>query len=379
MITAVSLTTVKRLDETDENKFESFKIDFHRETEDPYFDKLQITPKTRSSGRADGPLPDAQALFRLNEAITRIIKIDAIPTPDQDNRTVSDIVGKQVQDLTNLNYRMHQDQRDSHRDWLEKNREYDRISSEREEASKKEFDAYKAMELEKIQAQMLDLEEKQKGFDISDHMRARRKQREEITQQIQTTLSDRNEPLTSINSFRWLICICLIGFASCAAFAYGSFSAFSLEASKTNSSASDYQYVLWFLMARGTASSLGAIGFLAYLVRCLRQAREDAITSHRDLQRYSMDINRSSWVIEIVMEMTSNNGAMVPEKWIEGATHDLFPSSRRKADGPVAALGALMGLSPEVTVGPEGTQFKMNGKALSQAAKNDTKEDSPKK
>ncbi len=74
--------------------------------------------------------------------------------------------------------------------------------------------------------------------------------------------------------------------------------------------------------------------------------------------------------IETAMEMTTKEGATLPERWIDGACAGLFQADNKKETEVIslAALGAVMGLGPEVTVGPTGASFKIPPKAAKKAA-----------
>lgn len=262
-----------------------------------------------------------------------------------------------------------------------------------------------AESLERIEAEKADLNEKLQQFDLSDHMRARRKQRDEITTQIQGFLHRPAGAHTSQSKMMVIMAICLFGFGLAGFFAYESFQAFlsksqsntiseavakivpqinvsetatrSETAAAVNDAVSSVlantttnDYMLWLLALRGVALSGVAIGFIIYLLTFIRRNHDEELRYHRELQRYGMDINRASWVIETAMEMTTKEGAQLPEKWVEGACAGLFQSGAR-ADGEVsslAALGAVMGLGPEVSVGPGGATIKLPPKAAKKAA-----------
>lgn len=121
---------------------------------------------------------------------------------------------------------------------------------------------------------------------------------------------------------------------------------------------------------RGAVLSAVCVGFAAYLISMLRKSYDSEVHTLHEFQRYGMDINRASWVIETAMEMTTKEGAALPERWIEGACAGLFQADNKK-DAEVsslAALGGVMGLGPEVTIGPTGASFKIPPKGARKAA-----------
>lgn len=251
-------------------------------------------------------------------------------------------------------------------------------------------------------------------------MRARRKQREEITAQIQSFLQEPSKTKASARTQITIMFVCLCGFVLAGGFAYESFQSFisrseanltsktlsKLDASGLLSSSSTGSaenaaaksgglsllpqtpelsntireaiaqtatpdYMLWLLAVRGAVLSGVAIGFVVYLLTFLRRNHDEDVQYHRELQRYGMDINRASWVIETAMEMTSKENASLPEAWVHGACSGLFQSGRQKDSevNSLSALGAVMGLGPDVEVSPTGAKLSFSGKAAKAAAK----------
>lgn len=182
------------------------------------------------------------------------------------------------------------------------------------------------------------MDERIKGFDFSDHMRARRKLREDISSQVQSFLKEPLAPPESRFKFTLILVVCITAAIGSGFLAYESFESFIAN---TNPSQS-----------------------------LVTQPLND-VSEQKTAQRYGMDINRASWVIETAMEMTTKEGATLPEKWVEGAVHGLFQSTGN-ADTEVsslAALGSIMGLAPEVCVGPDGTRVNFSPKSTKKAAK----------
>ncbi len=239
--------------------------------------------------------------------------------------------------------------------------------------------------LERISTEKAALDEKIKEFDQSDHMFARRKLREDITSQVQEFTK---RPLSSRQSTSkfWLIAgLCVLASASAGVLAFESFQSFVSLAQatqpvpdpnalpetvlKTQRLPQD-TYLLWMMALRGAVLSAVCVGFAAYLISMLRKAYDSEVRTLHEFQRYGMDINRASWVIETAMEMTTKDGAALPERWIEGACAGLFQADNKKETevSSLAALGAVMGLGPEVTVGPTGASFKIPPKGAKKAA-----------
>lgn len=249
-----------------------------------------------------------------------------------------------------------------------------------EEIRKKEAES-----LERISTEKAALDEKIKEFDQSDHMFARRKLREDITTQVQEFT---RRPLSSRQSSSkfWLIAgLCILASVAAGGLAFESFQSFASLAQATQTIPDPNAgpetilktqrlpqdtYLLWMMALRGAVLSAVCVGFAAYLISMLRKAYDSEVRTLHEFQRYGMDINRASWVIETAMEMTTKDGAALPERWIEGACAGLFQADNNKETevSSLAALGAVMGLGPEVSVGPGGATIKLPPKAAKKAA-----------
>lgn len=228
-------------------------------------------------------------------------------------------------------------------------------------------------------------------------MRARRALREQITTQVQGFLQRPPSTLQTQYKFVTIAVICILASMGSGVLAYASFESFislaqdsqrtfrALAETIANTLQSpapaetppttvppspDNAYVLWMLALRGAVLTAVAVGFAAYLLSMVRKSHDFEVQTLHELQRYGMDINRASWVIETAMEMTTKEGAALPEEWIRGACAGLFQNGSKK-DGEVsslAALGAVMGLGPEVNIGPTGASFKLPPKSAKKAA-----------
>ncbi|WP_027665690.1 hypothetical protein [Rhizobium leguminosarum] len=329
-------------------------------------------------------------IFLVNEIIENNVKLispQSIRNPS-DELTVlqteiaglADLHQKMVADTSELRNKLESDYTEQ-RSMLEQRRT--RVLEELAEAERASAD--------RISADEAKLAERIAQVDASDHMFARRKLREDITLEVRESLA---RPVSSTQSLYKLLLVTLGSMAAiggCAYLAFESFGSFiSLAASSSVNVADllaragaqaanvqmpstvprDNTYLLWLMAIRGFLLSGVAIGFTYYLVSMFRTSYDEDIRSLRELQRYGMDINRASWVIETAMEMTTKEGAALPERWIEGATAGLFQVSSNKESEvtSLSALGAVMGLGPEVSVGPEGAHFKLSPKAARKAA-----------
>jgi hypothetical protein len=362
-----------------------------------YYDFIKFEP-------VNGRINAAQVL-QVEEVLHRYLTFPKAGDAKGLAENTLGIIDRETASLAQLHHTMLENAENLRVSYEEDAAERRKKFEEQQLQAEEEIRKREAESLERIEAEKADLNEKLQQFDLSDHMRARRKQRDEITTQIQGFLRRPAGAHTSQSKMMVIMAICLFGFGLAGFFAYESFQAFlsksqsntiseavakivpqikvsetatrSETAAAVNDAVSSVlantttnDYMLWLLALRGVALSGVAIGFIIYLLTFIRRNHDEELRYHRELQRYGMDINRASWVIETAMEMTTKEGAQLPEKWVEGACAGLFQSGA-KADGEVsslAALGAVMGLGPEVSVGPGGATIKLPPKAAKKAA-----------
>ncbi|MBZ9862741.1 hypothetical protein [Mesorhizobium sp. CA12] len=378
----------------------------------PYFDLIRVNTATN----ANRPTP--QQFLEMEELVRAKVKFpDASIQFAKDNQ-LTGILEKEVSSLASLHQKLIADA-------IELRQKLDSEDAERRKAleartlevetdlATKENDS-----ITRIAHERSELDAKLKEFDFSDHMRARRQLREQITGQVQEFLVRDPSTFQSSRKLLTVVLICIAGACASGLLAFESFQSFITLAgartlpavseqlgnssppplsgqmsSKSQSGISeetsksapknmatvesgsvirdaDHTFLLWMLALRGLVLSAVTVGFLAYLITFLRKSYESEVTTLRDLQRYGMDINRASWVIETAMEMTTKEGAQLPEIWVEGACAGLFQNGRGddKEVGSLAALGAVMGLGPEVSIGPNGASLKLQPKAAKKAA-----------
>lgn len=378
-----------------------FVLNFQRNHQgSPYYDLVQITPQQNGAVHAT-----AEMMLQLQGVIAECLKI-----PDQPptlSKHAQGIVEKEIAALADM-HRIFLDDaqqlrvRYEEEEIARRSRFEGEVAAERERLAQHERETLRA-----LSSKQSELDDKITQFDLSDHMRARRKQREEITTQIQGFLQEPSKTKASVANQYMIMFVCMFGFFLAGWFAYESFQSF-ISRSQQNLSGKSLSeltaamqvgstasappaelqtvidemkraigqtntpdYMLWLLALRGAVLSAVAIGFIVYLLSFLRRNHDEDVRYHRELQRYGMDINRASWVIETAMEMTSKENAALPEAWVHGACSGLFQAGREKENevNSLSALGAVMGLGPDVEVSPTGARLSFSGKAARAAAK----------
>lgn len=382
-------------------KGRQFTVTFGRNhNASPYFDFIRVVPHSNSN---EPPTPEI--MLEADQIIRSLVKTPDFPSA-MANQELGGILEKEISALSAMHQTLLSDA-------LELRTRYEQEDSERRSrleaetlAEKERIAQLEHDTLKDIAEKTAELDEKIKEFDLSDHMRARRKQRDEITSQIREFLTHPAGARTSFYRMTMITGICLMGFSLAGFFAYESFQSFlSKSQSQTVSEAVSkiYQqpplsgtanhgdnaisakdaissvladtttndYMLWLLALRGVALSGVAIGFIVYLLTFMRRNHDEELRYQRELQRYGMDINRASWVIETAMEMTTKENATLPDAWVTGACSGLFHSGRvNDAEvNSLSALGAVLGLGPDLEIGPTGAKLSLSGKSAKAAAK----------
>ncbi len=379
----------------------------------PYLDVIIFTPRTNRN-----PRPTPEQVFELEQLITSIVGRPKLEPNNAVNDSMAAAVEKEIASLAALHKDVTEDALQLKKRYEEQDVERrERFEAEQAERNKK-MQALEEESLARISAQKDELDAKMQEFDLSDHMRARRQQREDITTEIQNAIMRPVGSNTSRVNFILTIAFCFMATLGSGVLAFESFQSFVSASSATalptavndylwklvkpssdsitsnqqlettdTSSANELQsellklaaerssgtntYLLWMLAIRGALLSAVAVGFSAYLVNLLRRNYDEETRYLRELQRYGMDINRASWIIETAMEMTTKENAKLPDTWIEGACSGLFRFGNAKDDdvNSLSALGALMKLGPEVEVGPNGAKVTVGKNGTKAAAK----------
>lgn len=127
-----------------------------------------------------------------------------------------------------------------------------------------------------------------------------------------------------------------------------------------------------FASARIVGGSAAFFFVLIYLLSFLKRiASEDAATKQQ-LERYSLDMDRSSWAIETVLETQARGDqTAVPDVWMKGVTSNLFqvPVAEDEDKSALDALGELLKTGAAVKIGPDGASLDLQGRAAKKTGK----------
>ncbi|MDX8438347.1 hypothetical protein [Mesorhizobium australafricanum] len=213
-----------------------------------------------------------------------------------------------------------------------------------------------------------------KELDDRDHIHARRKLREDITKGIEARLASAIVPMrTSV--IGWVVFVISLGVAGF----LGWVSVASLveyvaivqaAAVKSLNPVSDFTIQQgWFLLGRGAVTGALSVAFLVYAITWLKSIYHADVRAQRELERYSIDLNRASWAVETIME-AKKDGGNIPDILVAGVSRNLFDSGPGKDAGSHSdGLGSLLRASARAKITTSGAEFEVNSRGANKLAK----------
>lgn len=349
-------------------------IDREREPS-PYFDSVGISPGTETA-------PGAEELIKfiqhIEAQLVRPLFNDGAPGE------AADLLQAQLTRLSGLYEGMIRGIDDQRGALDAEHRERMKQLADAEAVYRAACDQEKAQHAEELAAERDALARREEILDNRDHIHARRGLREAITKDIQNRLEQAIVP-TRTQWMRWgVFALALIASVALGIFAWLSLSEFATLASAaalqaTGTAILDSADALnaqlmregegWVLLGRGVLSTFGALGFVAYAIGWLRRVYYDDVRVQRELERYSIDLNRASWAIETIMEAKRAGDVAIPEAVIVGVTKNLFDApDAREGVTQSDALAALLRSTARAKLGPAGAEFELNGRGAKKLA-----------
>lgn len=225
-------------------------------------------------------------------------------------------------------------------------------------------------QLNALRAREAELKKRIEAVDDRDNMHARRAKAQQIAERLSQRLE---EPSIGQDVLRTRN---LITRMSLGALAISAFIAFTglIEFIPDLNSDSNLNSMI-FASARVAGGSAAFFLVLFYLLSFLKRiAEEDAATKHQ-LERYSLDMDRSSWAIETVLEAQSRgDSSEVPEEWLRGVTSNLFSAVNTEDEDKTAleALGEILQRGAAFKVGSNGVEIDLSEKAAKKVGKTGT-------
>lgn len=211
------------------------------------------------------------------------------------------------------------------------------------------------------------LEAKAALLDTRSSRDARRKIREELTSTLKTRLAKPEASSSARMNRYFVVGVSLMIIVVAIISAIFSVPGISRLSNSSGVLESSLAYGRFF----GSTAAVVVFGF--YLLGYLRKLEAEDTRYERDLERFSLDIDRASWVIETIMDFDSEGkDRTIPDKWLNNATASLFGSSQQVSDeddNALEALGKLLGTGAKLRVGPDGAEITLEPKAAKKVAK----------
>ena len=262
-----------------------------------------------------------------------------------------------------------------------KRRELDSLKDKVEadfQAKRQEFSLEESQLRREVAGKAKAVEDLRAELDDREHKHVRRALRETITSQIQDSLGKHSGSSFSRIYSMQVTMICLAGAVATGFFAYWTQSIISSELTlpiySENGTIIGQQlaagFQIYMLYLKLFLSSAASIGFVAYAISWVRKLSiQEAAHSH-DLEQYMFDMNRASWTIETILELTDAELEEVPSVWLNSVCRNLFERQDQKQDEATSlqALAALLNVTTEAEIGPGGPTFKLNRRAVKKAA-----------
>ncbi|RUV11584.1 MULTISPECIES: hypothetical protein [unclassified Mesorhizobium] len=226
-------------------------------------------------------------------------------------------------------------------------------------------------EMASREAALLD---RSKVLDDRDHIHARRKLREDITKGIEERLASAIVPVRT-SRIGWAV----FGISIAVAVFLGWISFESLvgyvamvqDAGKQPTVAPAIQFSTeqqWFLLVRGAVTGVLSVAFLVYAIGWLKSIYHADVRAQRDLERYSIDLNRASWAVETIMEAKKDGGS-IPEILVAGVARNLFDGGVGKDQNSQSdGLGSLLRASAKAKITTNGAEFEVNSRGARRLA-----------
>ena len=233
------------------------------------------------------------------------------------------------------------------------------------EQRQQEFQKYMESEETKLSQRRDELDAREQELDNRQHMHVRRELREKIIEEFKRRSG---VPVVSKRAItmRWAIFFLTL-FAGVGLAGFGLWTFYLLVGTQLESAS------YWMLMVRAAILSVGGVGLFLYAVQWLRSIYLDDVRTTRHYDSYRDDIDRASFAIETIMEISSEKeGVTAPDAWIEGVCRNLFRSDvgDRAEDGQQAdAFIELLRSISSASAGPDGVEVTLDRRGSRRLAK----------
>tara|TARA_Y100001968_G_C19373589_1_gene726384 strand:+ start:191 stop:1459 length:1269 start_codon:yes stop_codon:yes gene_type:complete len=317
---------------------------------DPYFDELAFFEIPNRQGIADYVSFSDQNKLEIARALSRLSAPVKLGN-DKSSDTLTARLDQNIDDLSALSSK-----------FLGRMAE---ARAQDEDAFKKRLEKLEE-EFEQRNTQLVDerasLEALRKEINDREPQHERRRLREDLTSQLRDFLSPKEEGRAkwNVRSPYYLQAFvgCILFFLSAALTAQASFDNLVSEA-------------LWVSAIKSALLGAAGVAFAWAGLSGLKKSvsREDEF--RREIQRYGYDMDRASWVVETILQMSSLEAQQIPDVWLQAVCEGLFasPEVQHTDERSLDALAALLDATAKARVGTNGFEFELDKRGLRTATK----------
>lgn len=336
----------------------------------PYFDEIFVC---RQNNNQQLQNPDAilKCLAVIEDALSGNLR-----TLQDNEQDVVSVLRAEASALDSIYRTMLKDFADERNEFLKGFEEQRRsVEEERQTAKAKleaeaeqrrqEFQERMESEEAKLSQRRAELDAREEELDNRQHMHVRRELREKISAELKRRS---NAPVVSERASQMRLMIFFLTLSAGVGLAgFGLWTFYLLVGAKLESAS------YWVLVVRAALLSVGGVGLFLYAVQWLRSIYLDDVRTTRHYDNYRDDIDRASFAIETIMEISSEKeGVPAPDAWIEGVCRNLFRSDvgdRVDEGQQTDAFIELLKSISSASVGPNGAEVTLDRRGGRRLAK----------
>ncbi len=330
---------------------------FGNRTPSEFCDEIQIS----INRNVHNPNFTLEQFFKIVKIVETSSKSLSRSTADDDISNTS-ILHAELQKLSELAAELTIGADEKRRELDSKRDELDEAFNAKQTALEKDFEEKEAS----LDDKTVELEAIRKELDDREHKHVRRELRKTITDELQDRIAKPARPTGVWNYNGFALLLALVGVGILASLAVLTQASIANMAGTLEPNSIEFFFVYFKVLL----SSAGALGLLLYVVNWFRSLAAQEIDYRRKLEQYVFDMNRASWTIETMLELSDSELDEVPQSWLDSVTNNLFEngSSKNEDTSSLQALAALLNLTTEAEIGPDGPKFKLNRKGAKKAA-----------
>ena len=328
----------------------------------PYFDEIVlIVPRSHQQGQTEPTTEELVSAIRIIEKHVQLLPFEgsASQTEPKDLLTaqiagLSRLHEKLVSETVDLRARLENEKLDLKKDLeAELRAQRDALQSEHEK------------QRQEVETERKNLDEYRKSIDDRAYTFARREDRARITETISARLSTPGLSDTTLDQRKNVHR--LLGALFSILVVAALFTGYELSTIDETSSK------FWVTLARLSILSSASVGVAVYAIQWARKIYFEDARVERELERYSYDLNRASWIIETILEAKKENGGIPSETWIIGVCNNLFGGSQKKEseDSALEAFSDLLRVAAKAHVGTDGASLEFSNAGTKKIANSD--------